>query len=703
MRNAKHFLALFIVFQALATQIHAQNTNQNASGNFTPEVEACGTSVLHDNLLRTNEGFRQRIALNENLIQTALRTDPEARTNQNTGQVLVIPLVVHIVHLGEAVGTGNNISDAQVNSAIVALNDIYRKKAGTYGAGGGVDMEIEFQLATRDPNCNPTTGIVRINGSVVPNYATQGIKLQSAGADDVTIKNLSRWPNTDYYNIWVVSEIDNGGGTAGYAYLPGAPGNLDGTVLLNQAFGTMGTASSGMNRGLTLAHELGHAFNLYHTFEGDNGGTGCPPVVNGCGSGQGDCVADTEPHRRSNSAYNWSCPAGAINTCTNAPIGNVYKNYMDYNSETCRTEFTQDQKDRVRAAISLFRPGLLNSQSLTTGSVSVPLAATCSPTGTVVSNNFSIGIYSVSIGNYTVKSDGTVGDNAMIVDRSCHQQFGLEGNAAFPISITTGPANNENVQVYLDYNSNGTFTDAGELVFNSANVRTQHNGTFSPPAGRSFNSALRLRVISDFAGNPITGPCYQPQYGQVEEYTVSFLSPLPVHLETFTAQLVQDQVLLRWKTAQETNNHYFEIERSGNSKDWQLIGKVNGSGNSSVPQAYTFTDADPIQGQNYYRLKQVDYDGRSEYSFIRSVANSSKRGSFTIYPNPGRGQFTIKSEKASVTPVHLRVFDTNGRLIYQQQSVQNEHRFSIEEHPSGMYLLEVISGKEVNRVKLVKE
>ncbi|MFC5271957.1 M43 family zinc metalloprotease [Adhaeribacter terreus] len=700
MRNVKQSIILFCLLQIIASEIFAQNIVQNVTGNQNPGD--CGAAVLHDNLLRTSQEFRKRIELNENLMQAAQKTNALARTNQANGQILIIPVVVHIIHIGEAVGTGNNISDAQVNSAIVALNDIYRKKAGTYGAGGGVDMEVEFQLATRDPNCNPTNGIVRVNGSGVPNYASKGVKLQTAGAEDLAIKNLSRWPNSDYYNIWVVNDIDNGGGIAGYAYLPGAPANLDGIVILNRAFGTVGTVSNGMSRGHTLAHELGHAFNLYHTFEGDNGGTSCPPVTNGCGSGQGDCVADTEPHKRSSSAYNWSCPAGAINSCTNAPIGNVYKNYMDYNIETCRSEFTQDQKDRVRAAITQLRPGLLNSQSLSAGTLSTPLAATCTPSGTVVSNNFGIGIYSVEIGSSMVKSDGTVGDNALLVDHSCNQHFGLEDNNASSISVTTGPANNENVHVYLDYNNNGSFTEAGELILNSSNAKT-HSGTFAPPTGNSSNTALRLRIISDFAANQITGPCYLPQYGQIEEYTVTLISPLPVSLASFTAAKVQNQVLLKWQTAQERNNHYFEIERSTDSKEWQAIGKVNGSGNSAITQAYAFTDSQPLPGNNYYRLKQVDFDGHSEFSIIRFVEFTKEKIAFTPYPNPGKGEFEVKTNSPITDQIQLRVYDTNGRLIYQLQSAPQNARFSIANYPAGLYMLEVISGNVVDRIKLVKE
>ena len=703
MGNFLSFIGLLSILQLWVYPATAQKTVANSAEKPGNAQEVCGTALLHDKLMLLDENYRNRIRQNESLLQAVkAQNDLAARSTQANNQLLVIPVVVHIIHIGEAVGVGNNISDAQVNSAITALNNMYRKKAGTYGDGGGVDMEIEFQLATRDPNCNPTTGIVRVNGSSVPNYATMGVKSNVSGADEIAIKNLSRWPNTDYYNIWVVSEIENnngGSGIQGYAYFPGAPASLDGTIVINSAFGTTGTVKSYTNRGQTLAHEMGHAFNLYHTFEGDGTGSSCPPVINGCGTGQGDCIADTEPHKRSNS----TCPVGTTNTCTNAAIGNVYKNYMDYSSQTCSNEFTTDQKDRVRTAISQLRPGLLSSQGLSTSSISIPLAASCSPSGTVLSNNFGYGIYRVGVGSNLVISDGSVNENASLVDHTCNQQFMLDGNTSFSLAISTGPANNENVKVYLDYNNNGSFADAGELILTSNNTKT-HSGTITPLTQAAKNTPLRLRIISDRWSNTIVNACYVPIYGQVEEYSVSFITPLPVSLTAFSARKEQKQVILNWETAQELNSSYFEIERAADSKEWETMGKINGAGNSNAKHTYTFEDAQPLQGLNYYRLKQVDFNGKFEYSPIRSVKFDEATAAVLVFPNPGPGHYTVQFGSQPAQPVHLRVYDLNGRLVYRQETQsQNAITFTIENEPAGLYMLEVSNGNTVNRVKLIKE
>ncbi|MDX5346033.1 MAG: zinc-dependent metalloprotease [Hymenobacteraceae bacterium] len=669
----------------------------------TTTQEVCGATLVHEELLQKDKDYRSRIKSNEAQLQELIEQKAYMRTSQTANAVYVIPVVVHIVHTGEAVGTGNNISDAQVQSAITALNDMYRKKAGTYGDGGGVDMQVEFQLAVRDPYCNPTTGIVRVNGSSVANYAAQGVKAASAGADEKAVKNLSRWPNSDYYNIWVVNEIDdnNGGaGIQGYAYFPGAPATVDGTIILNSAFGTTGTAKSYTNRGHTLAHELGHGFNLYHTFEGDGTGSSCPPVTNGCGSGQGDCVADTEPHKRSQS----NCPTGTLNSCTGSTIGNVYKNFMDYSSQYCANEFTQGQKDRLRSAITTLRPGLLNSLALTQSPVATPVASLCVPSGTVAYNNYGMGIYSVGVGSSAVNSDGTVNDNAVRVDRSCSQQFSVNQNEPISLSVATGPSNNENVRIYIDYNNNGSFNDPGEMVFTSSAARS-HTGSIVPAASAATNVPLRMRVISDWASNSISGSCYVPDYGQIEEFAFKIISPLPVSLTSFTVQKLDRQVILDWATAQELNNSYFEIERADGSLDnWQKVGRVPGHGTTSQPQDYTFTDVQPLKGDNYYRLKQVDSDGKFEYSPVRHAAFTDEFVNIVVYPNPSQGLFVLELPEQTESTCSIRVYNMSGQLVYQQQIGQmRQHELSLQQQPNGIYVLEVENGSKLERVKLVKQ
>jgi len=260
---------------------------------------------------------------------------------------VTIPLVVHIMHTGEDEGIGSNISDEQIQSAVDGLNEDFRKMAGTNGDGAGVDVEFNFCLAARDPDGNPTDGINRINASSIPSYATEGITVgQGSGADETAVKALSRWPRADYYNIWIVNEIednDGGSGIQGYAYFPNSSASRDGTVCLYNAFGTVGTLKSYTSMNRTATHELGHAFYLYHTFQGSTcNETDC--------ANQGDRVCDT--------------PATTSNTSCNSPACSgtqQVENYMDYTSQTCQDMFTQGQKERMWANLDLYRSSLTTS------------------------------------------------------------------------------------------------------------------------------------------------------------------------------------------------------------------------------------------------------------------------------------------------------------------------------------------------------
>jgi hypothetical protein len=256
---------------------------------------------------------------------------------QPTDEVLVIPVVVHIFHLGEPVGTGTNISDQQILDALAAANERWRNLN-----GDGIDMEVEFCLARFDPEGNPSTGIVRFDASGVPNYSEYGISyLGGQGANELQLKGRSNWPHNYVYNIWVVNKI--AGGWAGFAMFPLNFNFLaDGTVM-DYRYMTRSSA--------TLAHELGHGMMLFHTFEGEN--NGCPPNQN-CNI-QGDWVCDTPPHRK-NECSTTTCSGSGDPALS-------FRNIMSYCGNN-RGIFSEGQKTRSRTAIkTTSRKALLNSSA----------------------------------------------------------------------------------------------------------------------------------------------------------------------------------------------------------------------------------------------------------------------------------------------------------------------------------------------------
>lgn len=286
-----------------------------------PAQPRCGFDVKMDALRRQNPGIEKEI--NEQVRQY-ISSRTANRQSRIQAAVYYIPVVVHIIHTGGAVGTIYNPTDAAITSTINYLNAVYD---GTWaGAGGPIlgvgDIQIKFVLATKDPNGNSSTGINRVDGSGVANYSASGILLSSVGADETTIKNLSRWDPERYYNVWVVNKIDGLDGTsgsfvAGYANFP-LPNN---TSVGNQRLDGIVMLATQMYAGAkTLPHEIGHALNLYHVFEGEGvvaGMNTCPTNANP--AADGDACTDTNPViNPADDGYGgsaFSCRSGT-NSCT---------------------------------------------------------------------------------------------------------------------------------------------------------------------------------------------------------------------------------------------------------------------------------------------------------------------------------------------------------------------------------------------------
>jgi 1,4-alpha-glucan branching enzyme len=169
---------------------------------------------------------------------------------------------------------------------------------------------------------------------------------------------------------------------------------------------------------------------------------------------------------------------------------------------------------------------------------------------------------------------------------------------------------------------------------------------------------------------------------------------LPVELMTFNAKLIQNNnALLVWVTASEKNNSHFELERSTDGKDFTKVGEVKGKGNSTTQSKYEFTDKNLTNGTHYYRLRQVDFDGKNELSHIVSVS-SNKNIKFKIYPNPTTDKLFIQSEN---TKGAVSVIDQLGRAVLSYPSVPSEINISVL--PSGIYFLKI----DNERIRFVKK
>lgn len=359
-----YFAMLFLAFSLGAQQIHVTHQTHDHEGTG---IDKCHTMEM-DQMLRNKFPEIGTLSDFEEWLEPRVRAyKRDVAEGRNARMVLTVPIIFHIIHNGEAVGSGTNIAATFVNAQLVQLNNDFRKILGTSGYNTnpvGADTELQFCAALVDPNGNVLAepGINRINrntqGWSTPPYSDTYI--------DATIKPQSIWDPTDYVNVWVMSL---GGGLLGYAQFPNmsgvgglpsdnGPAETDGVVVLYNSVGSSTVPFPGgspYDLGRTLTHELGHFFGLLHTFQG------------GCGASNDFC--DDTPKVASPS---FGCPTGRT-TCSGSVA--MIENYMDYSDDACMNIFTLDQKARIQAVMAN-SPRRMELTSSTACSVSMA-CATC--------------------------------------------------------------------------------------------------------------------------------------------------------------------------------------------------------------------------------------------------------------------------------------------------------------------------------------
>ena len=262
--------------------------------------------------------------------------------SSSASAIYTIPVVVHVVYRT----TGQNISDAQIQSQIDVLNeDFGRTNPDTVNTpvpfqSIAAATNFQFCLARRDPSGNLTNGIERRSTTTTSWSTNDNVKHYSNGG-------LDAWDVNQYLNIWVCSI---GGGILGYGEFPGTVHtNTYGVVIIFNSFGRVGLVSPPYNEGRTCTHEISHCFNLYHIW-GDDAGT--------CGGS--DQVADT-PNQTDATYGCYTFPH--TDACSASSPGIMYMNYMDYSDDACLNMFTRLQASRMYNSIHAYYPSLLSSSA----------------------------------------------------------------------------------------------------------------------------------------------------------------------------------------------------------------------------------------------------------------------------------------------------------------------------------------------------
>ena len=175
--------------------------------------------------------------------------------------------------------------------------------------------------------------------------------------------------------------------------------------------------------------------------------------------------------------------------------------------------------------------------------------------------------------------------------------------------------------------------------------------------------------------------------------------PLPVKWNSFTAKASDNSVLLNWSTSSEKNNQYFMVEKSNDGENFEAIAKVSGNGNSNRVNKYSFTDNDFTSASAYYRIRQVDFDGK--FSFSSTLVLKNEVSPLEVSPNPFNDNLNIAATN-SETIISAEIHDIQGKLIQSASGKGNVH-MNTSELPNGMYFLRTKQGNTTEVKRIVKK
>lgn len=269
----------------------------------------------------------------------------------------------------------------------------------------------------------------------------------------------------------------------------------------------------------------------------------------------------------------------------------------------------------------------------------------------------------------------------------------LNGNTPVISFSVSGFQPNRNYEVYLGHIRLNQFHADKQGVITVFNINANNAGC---------NQNLDLNFYTQNGG-----PSKPSSYlGNVD--TDMRHPSLPIELSYFGAVATDDQIRLTWRTESEHNNDFIEIQRSYDGKTFEHIGTVKGHGNSNIPQEYTFADAAPLTGVNYYRLRQVDFDGQTKYHEVIAVLykeTTDKTQEITVFPTMVSDQLHITLKETLNTDAELYIIDLNGRILFETPCTRGTQQQGIfvNHLAKGAYLLTMKIGRHVKTARFIKQ
>jgi len=387
------------------------------------------------------------------------------------------------------------------------------------------------------------------------------------------------------------------------------------------------------------------------------------------------------------------------NTGGNINIDNTVLDGIDHSSGTSITTFNNLEIDKASNDLKLLQEVNVDNQlQMTAGNLNLngydlTLGTT---NGTIISESASSYIYSTSTGevikvaNLNAPNNENPGNIGVNITSSAnlgtttikrgHVIQVVNGEQGIVRYYDISPSNNSGLDAtvqfsYLDHELNGSAeNDLAPFRYNGVDW-----DEYLATSNDETNNWVETNAVDAFS-----------------VWTLAMLVvPLPVELFSFTATRLENKVELDWATAGEERNKGFSVERKTAFEDWTAIGFVDGNGTTTDFSYYDFIDWFPETGNNYYRLKQIDFDGAFEYSNIRVVKFEKARINISIYPNPTSDVVNIQFDE-TINGGVLQLFDQLGRLILQETISDSEYLkiIPVNQLPEGIYFIKIIAGDQ---------
>ena len=661
--------------------ITAKNSNPNKG------IIRCAT-VEYEQFLQERNPKRLKEAQFEAWLSPLVSKYKVMRTSSKTAAtVMTIPVVVHVIHSGQAIGTAPNITDAQVQSQITVLNQDFRKMSGTRGGEStnpvAADIEIEFVLAKVDPNGNPTNGIDRV----------AFIQESWAGRDtdiDLIVKPATIWDPTQYLNMWTLNISDD---ILGYAQYPNSSGlqgindyegaaNTDGVISSYDVFGSSDISSTFLladlyDKGRTMTHEVGHFLGLRHIW-GDGKGNEKKNIPD-CNAS--DYCADTPQA----GWEHYTC--GIFDTCTSKAGNDMVENYMDYTNDACMNIFTQNQKDRIMVVManSDRRSSLKNS----TKGTAIPLFQNDAEVKIENTNS------KVDTQNVTCNTPPASNKKVSIYNRgtstltSVSLNYNINGGANQTYNWTGSLAQDKSAIVTLPNSiAYGTLSVSVATTNGGTDQRTGNNSstaTFSSPA-----------LPTNYTVNTYTFTLQQDFYGSETTWSINNSAGIPVYSGgPYTDQDTMPTIITENLTLASNQCYTFTINDS--EGDGICCGIDNGDGYYSVKS--TDGSITVLSGSDFGYIDTKSFTtntlGTNEFETSNDIY---------LYPNPTKGTLNINIPSNFGLPNSYTISNVLGQKISQKEvSKEADLTVNTSTLSNGIYFITVVKEGQKKTLRFIKE